>query len=220
MHIDVLMPCKYLRAAEFQGREVTVTISSYQQEEVGSKKEDKLVLYFAGVPKGLVLNRTNANRIAAIYGTEVDHWIGKPVVLFPTTTEMGGKTVECIRVRERMPTMGQPTQQQQPPVGMPAAGMFPQQQTAFIPQQQPAFNPAQTASIPSLFAQPMIDQRQMAAPAAPTPQSPQITPEMLAAVQAMLARQQPPQTTQGNAAVGAAASPTFQGSVPHDEIPY
>ena len=29
----------------------------------------------------------------------IEDWIGKKIELYPSTTQMGGKTVECIRVR-------------------------------------------------------------------------------------------------------------------------
>jgi hypothetical protein len=63
-------------------------------------KEKKLVARFVGKEKGLVLNRTNADSIAEIAGSEdTDDWAGQTIVLFPDTTKFGGKTVDCVRIR-------------------------------------------------------------------------------------------------------------------------
>jgi len=63
------------------------------EEVKNSTKADKRpVVYFEpnsmfhdrqGHPRGLVLNKTNAKSIAALYGAETDKWIGQPVILFP-----------------------------------------------------------------------------------------------------------------------------------------
>ena len=34
----------------------------------------------------LVLNRTNANSIATLYGININNWIGKLIELYPTRT--------------------------------------------------------------------------------------------------------------------------------------
>jgi hypothetical protein len=42
--------------------------------------------------------------IGSIYGTFVaDKWVGKTITLYPTTTSMAGRTVECIRIRPTKP---------------------------------------------------------------------------------------------------------------------
>jgi hypothetical protein len=57
------------------------------------------ILYFQGVPKGMVLNKTNAKVIAAAYTDETDAWQGMPIVLFPAMVAFGAETVEAIRVK-------------------------------------------------------------------------------------------------------------------------
>jgi hypothetical protein len=52
-----------------------------------------------GKDKGLVLNKTNANNIAAVYGDDTDDWIGGGIQLFPTMVDYQGRSVEAIRVR-------------------------------------------------------------------------------------------------------------------------
>lgn len=86
-----------LKAADLQGHEPTVIIS-----DVTMKKFDngnKLVINFEGKKKALVVNKTNANRIAHAYGSNTDRWIGKEITLFVDLVDFQGNTVEAIRVR-------------------------------------------------------------------------------------------------------------------------
>ena len=95
----------YIGAWDLPG-DVVVTISAV---EAGSIKGDKgrtsrkPIIRFKGKEKALLGNKTNCKIIARLYGTDTDKWIGKDVTLFPTTTEMGGETVDCIRVRPTAP---------------------------------------------------------------------------------------------------------------------
>lgn len=46
------------------------------------------------------MNKTNASTIGAAYGDDTDGWVGKPIILFPTKTQMGVQgMVDCIRIR-------------------------------------------------------------------------------------------------------------------------
>lgn len=49
------------------------------------------------------LNPTNRKTISQLYGTKPSAWAGKFITLYPTTTEMAGQTVDCIRVRPTVP---------------------------------------------------------------------------------------------------------------------
>lgn len=55
------------------------------------------------VPLPLLLNKTNAKTIAQLYGKRPADWVGKWIQLYPTTTEVGGETRDCIRVRNQVP---------------------------------------------------------------------------------------------------------------------
>ena len=98
MKIDQAFPSTYLKAAELGGRDLTLTIRSVQMEDMGSG-EMKPVVYFNNTEKGLVLNRTNANTIAGLYGLEMNDWSGKQVTIFPTQVDFRGDQVAAIRVR-------------------------------------------------------------------------------------------------------------------------
>ena len=101
MDINAAFPSKWIKASDLQGQDVVVTMGHVQVEEVGDDK--KPVLYFAGKEKGMVLNKTNANTIGALYGDETAAWQGNRITLFPTQTDFGGEQKPCIRVRITAP---------------------------------------------------------------------------------------------------------------------
>ena len=97
MNINGAFPSTYLKAADLAGRRAIVTISHVKLEDVGD--DAKPILYFQGKEKGLVLNKTNANMITEITGSdETDHWKGKAIVLYVTKVDYQGKRVDGIRV--------------------------------------------------------------------------------------------------------------------------
>jgi hypothetical protein len=66
-----------------------------------SDGRDKPTLNFERASqKPLVLNKTSAKTIAAAYGADTSGWIGKPIILYGSTTEFQGEVVACIRVKE------------------------------------------------------------------------------------------------------------------------
>lgn len=97
MRMSEAFPSNYIRAIDLKGRDVTVTISRVVMEDIGG--DTKPVLYFQGTSKGMVLNKTNANNIASMYGDESDAWSGRQITVFPSQTDFQGKSVPCIRVR-------------------------------------------------------------------------------------------------------------------------
>lgn len=99
-NINEAFPSNYLKASDLQGSQVVVTIDHVDFEEVGRDKEEKAVVYFIGKTKGMILNKTNARKIIEISGSAMtEDWQGTAIVLYPTETEFGGETVECIRVK-------------------------------------------------------------------------------------------------------------------------
>lgn len=104
----------YIFAYDLKGKDVTLTIERVVGAVVTGekgKKSKKPIIFFKETKvdeqtqqkKGLVLNATNGKSIASLYGNETDEWVGKRVTLYPTTTESGGETVDCIRIRKRVP---------------------------------------------------------------------------------------------------------------------
>lgn len=97
MRISEAYPTKYISAPDLQGRNVAVVIDRVEMEKVGD--DTKPVVYFQGKEKGLVLNKTNANAIAAGYGDETNDWSGGELELFSIMTDFQGKPVEAVRCR-------------------------------------------------------------------------------------------------------------------------
>jgi hypothetical protein len=89
---------RYFKAADLE-TEKKLRIKSVTEEQVGEKKEQKLVVWFTNDKHGLVLNKTNNRTIRGEFGDECSGWTGKIVVLFPTTDEFRGKMVPVLRVR-------------------------------------------------------------------------------------------------------------------------
>lgn len=97
MKISEEFPSKYLKSSDLKGQEVRVTMGRVEREEIGQDK--KLVLYFKGKEKGMVLNKTNANAIGDFYGDDSDDWYDQPLILFSIRTEYQGKPVDGLRCR-------------------------------------------------------------------------------------------------------------------------
>lgn len=86
MDAALLHPSRFLKSAEFAGKDVTYTIASIQLEELESedgKSKTKGVVGFRETKKLLVINRTNSDCIKGMFGRETDNWIGKRVTFFP-----------------------------------------------------------------------------------------------------------------------------------------
>ena len=68
MKISTAYPSKYLRAADIEemGGQVDYTIRRVVMEEVGQDRQEKPIVHFRQIRAGLVLNRTNAARLADI----------------------------------------------------------------------------------------------------------------------------------------------------------
>ena len=97
--IDELFPSNYLKAADLGDKSFKVKIEKIAFEEIGQDREKKPILYFAGVRKGLVLNKTNGTAVAEIHGQATENWTGKEVELFSRLVPFQGKDVPAIRIR-------------------------------------------------------------------------------------------------------------------------
>ena len=103
MNINDIFPSKYIKSSELKDRAIPVVIERWEIETVGDQR--KMVLYFQGMKKGMICNRTNADRIAHLYGPDNDDWIGREIVLYSELTNYQGRAMEGLRVRapERPP---------------------------------------------------------------------------------------------------------------------
>lgn len=105
--VRLMFDSQFLFAVHLGGKPVTLTMREVKAGElIGEKgrKTKKPIVYFEGKQLGLALNRTNMKIVAGMYGFDTRAWIGKRVTLFPTTTQMAGQTVDCIRVKPTIPS--------------------------------------------------------------------------------------------------------------------
>jgi len=101
-HYKLLYPTEYLGAHDLPKQGVVVTIKSLEKEKLRSvdgTEETKNVMKFESAKKRFVLCKTNATTIAEKYGADTDGWIGKPILLYPTTCISFGERVECVRIK-------------------------------------------------------------------------------------------------------------------------
>jgi hypothetical protein len=101
-------PSRFWKSTDLPPRGLVLKIAKLALDKVGMDQKEKYTLYFKGQDKQLVLNGTNWDSIAAFCGGDSDQWTGKDVILFPTTTTFGGKTVDCIRIRQSRPPAAAP----------------------------------------------------------------------------------------------------------------
>lgn len=94
------------------GEEMLVTIAKFVgEEEVLSKpkkgeeavKMPKPVLYFEEKVPKLILNMTNGNTLAQLYGTHPEGWVGKQIQLYAVSVKAFGKVQDAIRIRDFVP---------------------------------------------------------------------------------------------------------------------
>lgn len=102
MDYELLYPSRFIKAPDLKGQDFTLTISSVRGEKIQGRI--KAVMSFVETSKELVLNRTNADFIALMFGREMNAWIGKRITIYPLVManpfRIEGKTIStCIRVR-------------------------------------------------------------------------------------------------------------------------
>lgn len=110
-HWKSMVDREYLFAFDLGGKDSTVEITRVIAGTListGGKKTKKPLLYFKGKSGGeferpLALNSTNAKTIASLYGNDTDAWVGRRITMYATQTQMGGETVDCIRIRSAIP---------------------------------------------------------------------------------------------------------------------
>jgi hypothetical protein len=97
---------KFLAAFDLEGKDRTVTIQTVKAEALtsaGGRADKRPVVKLAETELGLVLNKTNGAVIASLYGNDTREWTGKRITLYATQASMGGKQVDCLRVRPIIP---------------------------------------------------------------------------------------------------------------------
>lgn len=104
MRVTDLCPSPHIEALDLGdkiGDERVFVISGVEVREVGSDRVRKGVVLFKDFERGFVLNKTNSRTIAALFGSDTKEWVGKRIALYRSETAFQGKTVPCVRVRDK-----------------------------------------------------------------------------------------------------------------------
>lgn len=110
--VDEVIPSRFIKAGELHGKTVTVTLASadfYMLPAKKGGKERRVVLEFEPSAKQrelgengklFTLNRTNTLCLKAMFGRELQKWVGKRVTIFPDIVREAGmmKGDPCIRM--------------------------------------------------------------------------------------------------------------------------
>jgi len=95
--VSEVYPSKWLRAVDLQGRParvqiVAVDVQDFRQRD--GSQEARIVISFARKHRRLVCNRTQAQALAEILGTEeFERWIDRDVILAPGRAPNGQQTI-------------------------------------------------------------------------------------------------------------------------------
>ena len=99
---DSLYGSKYLSVSDLKGQRPRRTIGKVEIAELKEKDgttRRKFVLYFEGEEKALVLNKTNATKLALAFGKNGADWPGARVELYSEMTSLGKEGVRLQPVR-------------------------------------------------------------------------------------------------------------------------
>jgi hypothetical protein len=150
MKIGAAFPSNYLKKEDC-GNGIIVTVKDIRVEDVGGNgdpQDSKPVVHFHESDKGMVINRTNAEIMTQVMGTDdTDGWIGKQIVLYnEPNIWFGSKQTGGIRVR---PATGQPAPQ--------VPGQAPSVSTSVVPPGTPQAAPPTFKSAPAPAGNPAFD---------------------------------------------------------------
>lgn len=102
MKISTLSTSKWLKKEDIE-KPTLVTIESVTRENIApedKEEEYKGVLRFKeDIIKPLILNQTNLETLAAMFGDETDDWAGQIVLYVDPSVMYAGKRIGGLRVR-------------------------------------------------------------------------------------------------------------------------
>lgn len=110
---------EFMKASDIPpGKQYQLIISGCEEVDFAQQGESpkiKPVLAFQNAEKKLALNKTNGMAIAHVLGNDMNAWIGKPVNVYSTKVDFGGKMVDAIRVDMPRETVAAPAAPDLPP---------------------------------------------------------------------------------------------------------
>jgi hypothetical protein len=98
----------YLKPQDIPHGRLPGAIAEFAEEEMNVPRQRKLVMYFRGIEKGLVLNKTNATTLQKAFGDDTDAMIGRVIELVVKPDSFKGEDILTIRIEV-------PTDQPPPP---------------------------------------------------------------------------------------------------------
>lgn len=114
MKLNDAFESKYMSVSDLDGENLIVTIKSIEMETLkgrdGKPDDEKPVLFFKGLQKGMVVNKTNWKAITKATNEEdSDDWIGKSIELYEgEATTFSGDVVAALRVKAKPPKASKP----------------------------------------------------------------------------------------------------------------
>ena len=96
MNVHEMYRSNYMRSDSLNGQAFCFTITDCSAEK--AEGDERLVLAFFEVSSLMILDRTNTNMLAELYGPETSEWIGKVIKLAPSTTLFLGQVVKYVRI--------------------------------------------------------------------------------------------------------------------------
>ena len=131
-HVSQMIVSKYIGHAEVDPP-LAVTIRALSLENVarqGAEEEQRWIMWFNELKKGLRLNVTNLRILEAAYGSQSEAWVGHRIQLYwDPTVQFGGKLVGGVRFRVGRAAVGgsnaaPPGARFDPMTGKPLAPQF------------------------------------------------------------------------------------------------
>ena len=91
------------------GKDMIVQVKDLKQEMIPNpqgSKEEKLVMYFEGDVKPLIMNKTNMKAVEKATGSAyLDEWVGQKLQLYVAAVSAFGEMTMAVRVREFSPNV-------------------------------------------------------------------------------------------------------------------
>ena len=114
--VSEMIVSKFLRKEDFD-EDMVATVRGVKLEDVGNQGEQRWVLYFREMQKGMVLNVTTIRVLEGAYGDDSDGWIGKRVMIYvDPNVSFQGRVIGGLRLRAPKKTAAAPA-----PTPAPAA---------------------------------------------------------------------------------------------------
>lgn len=101
MNVFSIFKGEYLSATELGEKKPTLVISRVnvaKVEDDKGKARDRPILFFSGVERGLVLCKTNALLLSAMFSEETDAWTGKKVTIHSEMVQVGPERKLGVRI--------------------------------------------------------------------------------------------------------------------------